>query len=83
MDKVYIKNAITRAIKTGAQVAASILTGNGVTLFSVSGHEALILIGGSTLASILMSVYDYPNMPATVQSVDPAFLAGIEAATKK
>ena len=61
MNTFYIKDAIVRAVKTGAQAAGTILAANGAHLFTVGGHDALIIISGSTLASLLMSIQGYPT----------------------
>ena len=77
---LYLKDSIIRAVKTGAQAGLAILTGNGASLLTVDNHTALVIIAGSTLASVLMSIQNWPSGGSgNVQVSSASFMAGKEA----
>ena len=74
----YLKDTIIRAIKTGAQAGLTVLAGNGASLFTVDNHTALIIVGGSTLASVLMSIQNWPGDSSATSEAQAAYFAGKE-----
>jgi hypothetical protein len=52
----FILQLAERAVKTAAYTAMSLTTADGINLWSIHWHEALGVVGGATIYSVLGSL---------------------------